>query len=386
MRILAPTDTRSPALLGESPAVLRLLKEVELAARPDATVLIVGETGTGKELVARLVHARSARRDQPFVAVNCCGIPETLLESELFGHVRGSFTGAIRDNAGLVRRAEGGTLFLDELGDMSLRMQAVLLRFAESGEVQPVGATTPSRCHDVRIVAATHRDLGALVQDGAFRQDLYYRVNVLLVRVPPLRERATDIPILLRHFMERACESYKRSTPTLSREAEECLIAFSWPGNVRQLRSVAERLAVAAGGRIATVDDLPDELRDAHRSSGRPSPVSIVTGGGQHRPSSSYPELVDAAEQAWRRLRAGEDFWSAVYQPFQAHDLRRDDIRALLRRAVDETRGHPAQVPALLNVAPDARRRLHSFLRKYECTVPATSKSAAGMGAYSVGA
>ena len=197
----------APTLIGESPAVERLIKEVDLAGRADATVLVVGETGTGKELVARLVHARSARPRQPFVAVNCCGIPETLLESELFGHVRGSFTGAVRDNAGLVRRAEGGTLFLDELGDMSLRMQAVLLRFAESGEVQPVGSLTPSRCHDVRIVAATHRDLGALVRDGSFRQDLYYRMNVLLVRVPPLRERATDIPLLLRHFMNRACES-----------------------------------------------------------------------------------------------------------------------------------------------------------------------------------
>ena len=323
---------------------------------------------------------RAARvRDEPFVAVNCCGIPETLLESELFGHVRGSFTGAVRDHAGLVRRAEGGTLFLDELGDMSLRMQAVLLRFAESGEVQPVGSLTPSRCHDVRIVAATHRDLGALVRDGSFRQDLYYRMNVLLVRVPPLRERATDIPLLLRHFMNRACESYKRSTPTLSREAEECLVAFDWPGNVRQLRSVAERLAVAAGGRIATVDDLPDELRDADRTLHRRSPVPIATGGSPQRHSSAQPDPVDAAEQAWRRLRAGEDFWSAVYQPFQAHDLRRDDIRALLRRAIDETRGQPGQVSALLNVAPDSRRRLHAFLRKYDCTVPAGA-TAAGTG------
>ena len=173
MHILAPPDTCAPTLLGGSPAVQRLIKEVELAGRADATVLVVGETGSGKELVARLLHARSARSREAFVAVNCCGIPETLLESELFGHVRGSFTGAVRDHAGLVRRAEGGTLFLDELGDMSLRMQAVLLRFAESGEVQPVGSFTPSRCHDVRIVAATHRDLGALVRDGSFRQGLW---------------------------------------------------------------------------------------------------------------------------------------------------------------------------------------------------------------------
>jgi DNA-binding NtrC family response regulator len=380
MRILVPSATCAPTLLGGSPAVQRLLREVELAGHADATVLVVGETGSGKELVARLVHSRSARRDEPFVAVNCCGIPETLLESELFGHVRGSFTGAVRDHAGLVRRAEGGTLFLDELGDMSLRMQAVLLRFTESGEVQPVGAMTPSRCHDVRIVAATHRDLGALVRDGSFRQDLYYRMNVLLVRVPPLRERTTDIPLLLRHFMNRACEAYKRSMPTLSGDAEACLVAFDWPGNVRQLRSVAERLAVAAGGRIATVDDLPDELRDADRTLHRPSPVPIATGGSPHPHSYVQPGPVDAAEEAWRRLRAGEDFWSAVYQPFQAHDLRRDDIRALLKRAVDETRGQPGQVPALLNVAPDERRRLLAFLRKYNCGVPAGSRSAALAG------
>lgn len=372
MRILAAIDTRDPALIGESPAVQRLLKDIEMAARTDATVLVVGETGSGKELVARMVHARSRRREQPFVAVNCCGIPETLLESELFGHVRGSFTGAVRDNAGLVRRAEGGTLFLDELGDMSPRMQAVLLRFAESGEVQPVGSTSSAQCHDVRLVAATHRDLGALVRDGSFRQDLYYRVNVLLVRVPPLRERGTDIPQLLHYFIGRACESYKRSAPTLSREAEERLVAFDWPGNVRQLRSVAERLAVAASGRIATIDDLPDELQDAHRAIGRPAVVTIASAAGP-RPVVPPAEPSDPADQAWRRLRAGEDFWSAVYQPFQAHDLRRDDIRTLLRRAVDETRGHPEQVAALLNVAPDERRRLHAFLRKYNCAVPATS-------------
>jgi DNA-binding NtrC family response regulator len=373
MRILAATDTREPKLIGESPAVQRLLKDVDMAARTDATVLVVGETGTGKELVARMVHARSRRGDQPFVAVNCCGIPETLLESELFGHVRGSFTGAVRDNAGLVRRAEGGTLFLDELGDMSLRMQAVLLRFAESGEVQPVGSTSSARCHDVRLLAATHRDLGALVRDGSFRQDLYYRVNVLLVRVPPLRERSSDIAQLLHHFIRRACEAYKRSAPTLSREAEERLIAFDWPGNVRQLRSVAERLAVAASGRIATIDDLPDEFHDTHRAIGRPAVVTIASAPGS-RPAVPPADAADPANVAWGRLRAGEDFWSAVYQPFQAHDLRRDDIRTLLRRAVDETRGHPEQVAALLNVAPDERRKLHAFLRKYNCAVPAASR------------
>src|SRR4029078_11475993 len=175
-------------------------REIEEAARTQAKVLILGETGVGKEVAAHLIHRLGPRHDRPFVAINCSGVPETLLESELFGHTRGSFTGAYRDKPGLVRQADGGVLFLDELGEMSLRMQAVLLRFTETGEVQPVGADRPAGRADVRVITATNRDLRGQIADGKFREDLYYRLNVIQLRIPPLRERASDVPILLRHF------------------------------------------------------------------------------------------------------------------------------------------------------------------------------------------
>src|SRR5688572_30601415 len=182
-----------PLLLGSSPAMEALRVDIESAARTYAKVLITGETGVGKEVVARLIHAQNARSRQPFIAVNCSGIPETLLASELFGHARGSFTGAYRDKIGLVRQADRGTLFLDELGEMSLAMQSMLLRFTETGEIQPVGVDAPAGRTDVRLITATNRDLREQIAAGAFREDLYYRLNVIHVRVPPLRERDIDV-------------------------------------------------------------------------------------------------------------------------------------------------------------------------------------------------
>src|SRR5260221_3339874 len=202
------TPNEEICLLGESPAIVALRREVLEAARTHAKVLILGETGVGKEVVAHLIHRNSPRQNRTFVALNCSGIPETLLESELFGHVRGSFTGAYRDKPGLVRQAEGGTLFLDELGEMSLRMQAVLLRFTETGEIQPVGADRPGGRANVRLITATNRDLRAQIVDGKFREDLYYRLNVIQLRIPPVRERAEDVPLLLRHFPARASETH----------------------------------------------------------------------------------------------------------------------------------------------------------------------------------
>src|SRR6188768_4565934 len=178
-----------PLLLGESPAITSLRREIEAAARTDAKVLVLGETGSGKEVVARLIHEHSTRSARGFVAVNCSGIPETLLESELFGHTRGSFTGAYRDKPGFIRQASGGTLFLDELGEMSLRMQAVLLRFAETGEIQPIGSDSVTGRTDVRLITATNRDLRKQIEGGQFREDLYYRLNVIQIAVPPLRQR-----------------------------------------------------------------------------------------------------------------------------------------------------------------------------------------------------
>src|SRR3954468_9463018 len=248
MQAIGKSSLATSVLLGESVTTVALRRSIEMAARSSAKVLILGETGVGKEVVARSIHNASARRGQPFVPVNCSGIPETLLESELFGHMRGSFTGAYRDKAGLVRQADGGTLFLDELGEMSLRMQAMLLRFAESGEIQPVGSDAPIGRTDVRLVTATHRDLQAQVTAETFRLDLYYRLNVIEITIPPLRERGADVNVLLRHFMRVASHTHKIPAPTLSAGAEQLLTRYSWPGNVRQLKNITERLVVRHAG------------------------------------------------------------------------------------------------------------------------------------------
>ncbi len=253
--MLARQD-ESMSLLGESPAIVALRHETLKAARTHAKVLILGETGVGKEVVANLIHRNGPRQSRAFVTLNCSGIPETLLESELFGHERGSFTGAYRDKPGLVRQAQGGTLFLDELGEMSPRMQAVLLRFAETGEVQSVGADWPRARVDVRMITATNRDLRAQIVDGKFREDLYYRLNVIQLHVPPVRERAADVPLLLRHFLGQASAEHQLPCPVLSPEAETALRNYSWPGNVRELKNLTESLVVRDLRRPIVREDL----------------------------------------------------------------------------------------------------------------------------------
>jgi two-component system response regulator HydG len=252
-------------MLGNSACIDAVHREIAMAARTDAKVLILGETGVGKDVVARLIHTQSSRATRRFVAVNCSGIPETLLESELFGHMQGSFTGAYRNKLGLVRQAEGGTLFLDELSEMSLRMQAVLLRFAETGEVQPIGAEAPARPADVRLITATNRDLQTQIATGAFREDLYYRLNVIQIRVPPLRDRGDDVLLLLEHYLERAAQEHGLPRPPLTPDAAQVLVAYEWPGNVRELRNVAERLVVRDSAGPLAPEDLPPEIRDVHR-------------------------------------------------------------------------------------------------------------------------
>jgi DNA-binding NtrC family response regulator len=368
--------TDKTALIGESAAIRTLRAHIDDAAKTMATVAIMGETGVGKDLVARLIHHRGARSHQPFVSVNCCGVPESLLESELFGHVRGSFTGAIRDTPGLVRRAQHGTLFLDELGDMSLRMQAVLLRFTENGEIQPVGADAASRCGDVRLIVATNRDLAEQVRRGEFRQDLYYRINVLELRVPPLRERPEDVPLLLRHFLDEATRSHRLDPPVVSGEAERVLMAYNWPGNVRQLRSIAERLAICAGGRTVTPDDLPDDVIGTART------VSPLGAAGA---SSGFPPrlvgALDPMEASWLRLERGEGFWRAVHDPFMHHDLRRGDVSTILARAAARTHGSYRALLEFLKVKPAEQRRLLTFLSKYDCRIPGAPIAAIRPGA-----
>src|SRR6188768_1080229 len=250
-----------PLLLGESPAITSLRREIEAAARTDAKVLVLGETGSGKEVVARLIHDHSTRSSRAFVAVNCSGIPETLLESELFGHTRGSFTGAYRDKPGLVRQADRGTLFLDELGEMSLRMQAVLLRFAETGEIQTIGVDGVTGRTDVRLITATNRDLRKQIEGGQFREDLYYRLNVIQIAVPPLRQRGDDVLLLLRYYLQRASEAHRLPLPELTPEAEQILLRYNWPGNIRELKNMTERLVVRASETPIRPEDLPREVR-----------------------------------------------------------------------------------------------------------------------------
>jgi DNA-binding NtrC family response regulator len=251
-------------LLGESPAMRRTQELISRVARSDASVLIHGETGSGKELVARAIHRASTRATGPFVAINCAAVPATLLEAELFGHMKGAFTDAKQQRAGLFLEASGGTLFLDEIGDMPLEMQSKLLRALQERRVRPVGSNTEVP-FDARIFAATHRDLEAEVQAGRFRQDLYYRINVVCVDIPPLRERDGDVLRLADHFLERFCEEAQRPKVRLSTQVAERLLAHDWPGNVRELENCMERLAALSRYDVAVCQDLPETVRGSQQ-------------------------------------------------------------------------------------------------------------------------
>jgi DNA-binding NtrC family response regulator len=247
------------SLLGESHAMRPVFEQIAAVAGSDATVLLIGESGTGKELAARAIHWNGSRRAGPFVAVNCAAIPDTLLESELFGHEKGAFTGAQRKRRGLFAEASGGTLFLDEIADMSLALQAKLLRALQDKTVRPVGGNEEIRL-DVRVVSATNRDLPALVREGTFREDLYYRLAVIPIRLPSLRERTEDIPLLAQHFLERAAGTLGRRFAGFTEEALAWLTRQRWPGNVRQLENVVERAATLAKGPSITAADLSTDF------------------------------------------------------------------------------------------------------------------------------
>lgn len=248
------------AIVGRAKSLLRTLDQAARVAPRDAAVLLLGETGTGKELLARAIHQNSRRRGKAFVPINCGAIPKDLLESELFGHVRGSFTGAMSNKQGQVEIADGGTLFLDEVGELPLEAQVKLLRLLQEGELPKVGAVSTSRV-DIRVVAATHRNLSAMVEDGTFREDLYYRLAVVPLHLPPLRERREDIPELISILFERTKTRHGYPEARLSAPVLQRLIAYHWPGNVRQLENVLERLLVLATGDVITEEDLPEELQ-----------------------------------------------------------------------------------------------------------------------------
>jgi two-component system NtrC family response regulator len=247
-------------IIGHSDALLSVLEMAARAARTNSTILIRAETGTGKELLARAIHFNSLRKDKPFITINCGAIPRELLESELFGHVKGSFTGAVAHKRGRIEAADGGTLFLDEIGEMAPELQVKILRLIQQGEIEKIGATEASKV-DVRIIAATHRNLQAMIEDETFREDLYYRLAVIPLELPPLRERAEDIPELVQHFFVRTRERVQRPDIVLPESLMRYFQNYRWPGNVRELENVIERIVVLAPGPEITVDDLPEYLR-----------------------------------------------------------------------------------------------------------------------------
>lgn len=339
---------------------------MEYAARSDAKVLITGESGVGKDLVAGLIHDRSNRRGASMVTINCAGLPDTLLESELFGHVRGSFTGAYRDKPGLLEAARGGTLFMDEIGEMSLRMQAVMLRFLETGEIQRVGAEHPGPRVDVRLIAATNRNLLDQVAAKTFREDLFYRLNVIHLGIPPLRDRREDIPELVDVFVRHYSELYTVSMPPISSETMARLLTHGWPGNVRELRNLVERAIVRAQGSTVPIPSLPLEIA-------APVPPSSSDAGA--------PALARADQLFQRMLQGGESFWSVVYEPFMSRDLTREDVRLLIGMGLEQTRGSYKILMPLFNMPLSDYKRFLNFVRKYHCHLPFQQFRTVGMSA-----
>lgn len=256
-------------IIGTSEKMKRVFELVSKVADTNSNVLILGESGTGKELIARSLHFNSSRSARPFLAVNCGALPESLLESELFGHTKGAFTGAVADKKGLFRSAEGGTLFLDEIGEMPLPLQVRLLRALQEHEVTPVGSSVPEK-FDARIIAATNRDLANEVEAGNFREDLFYRLNVVEIALPPLRDRAADIPSLIRHFMTKTAAAQSSVVKSITDEAMNALRSYAWPGNVREMENAIERAFILSGDDIA-VSDLPQKIQDAAGDSSSPS-------------------------------------------------------------------------------------------------------------------
>jgi transcriptional regulator with PAS, ATPase and Fis domain len=366
--VLATKDTMLVQLIGLTPAIVELKAEIERIARSDAKVLITGESGSGKEVVARAINGAGRRAGGPFVPVNCAGIPETLLESELFGHVKGSFTGAYRDKPGKLEMANHGTIFLDEIGEMTLRMQGLLLRFLETGEIQKVGAERVGRSIDVRVIAATNRNLRDLITQGQFREDLFYRLNVIHIVVPPLRERRDDIPLLVEHFLETLKagsngngngngngDGAGHPVQHIDPDAVAALREYSWPGNVRELENVLERLYVTGRHEAIRLDDLPPEIRT-------PGQIGM-------RPRRERRRTV-ADELFKKLLEERESFWTAVYPLYMNREITRSTVRDLVHKGLEEARGNYKIVLRLFNMESRDYKRFLNFLRKHDCQLP----------------
>jgi transcriptional regulator with PAS, ATPase and Fis domain len=274
------SDLRKPSIVYKSEVMHQVLKMVDRVAPSGAPVLILGESGTGKELIARAVHDRSQRADKPFVAINCGALRETLLESELFGHEKGAFTGAYNRKIGLAEAASGGTLFLDEIGELSPGIQAKLLRFIQEGEVYRVGGKEPIKVN-IRLISATNRELDSEVLKGTFREDLYYRINTITIHSPPLRRRKEDIPLLVEYFLARGNSRVLNRGQEMSAEAMQALVKYDWPGNIRELQNLCERLQILADGHTIQVSDLPETIL-------KPENKLVI---GQYDPTLTLHEL-----------------------------------------------------------------------------------------------
>jgi len=358
MTITRPMATGSPApgpqhdlplIVGGSEELRQIRTLAEQVAPGDAKVLITGESGVGKDLVARLIHARSPRAAGPFVPVNCASLTETLLESELFGHVKGSFTDAVRDKVGKLQQAHGGTLFLDEAAEMTLRMQAMFLRFLENGEIHPVGADSFRERVDVRIIAATNKSLPDEVAAGRFREDLMYRLDVVHIHVPPLRERRADIRELIEHMLGRSSRPIR-----LDDEALFALESYRWPGNVRELQNVVERLVWTARDDVVRVQDLPPHVR--------PGRVEAVLPARERRRQR--------ADDLFKAVTEGSlGFWEHVHPLFLDRDLTRHDLRELVRRGLSATRGNYRAVVRLFRMSEADYKKFLNFLGTHDCVV-----------------
>ena len=341
-------DHRASLPIAASPLMTDILKFAERAGASDAKVLITGESGVGKDVVARHTHAHSARRNAEFVAVNCAGVTETLLESELFGHVKGSFTGAYRDKMGKLRLAHHGTLFLDEVGDMSLRMQALLLRFLENGEIQAVGSDAVQTTVDVRVIAATNRNLIELVGSGKFREDLLYRLRVIHLHVPPLRERTEDIRVLAAHFFTRSGRLV-----TITDEAWQALERYRWPGNVRELQNVVEQMAWLSAS--------PDEPIGMDQL-----PQNVKTTGQSILPTRERRRRV--ADELYQALaHGGYSFWQHIHPLLMNRDITRHDMRELVRRGLSVSRGNYRTLLELFGIPVADYKRFMNFLSTHDC-------------------
>lgn len=288
-------------MVGSSPKMEKVFAVVRKVADTEASVLITGESGTGKELIARSIHANSSRSSAPFVAINCAAIPRDLLESELFGHVKGAFTGAIRDKTGKFQMADGGTIFLDEVGDLPVELQPKLLRALQEKEVEPVGGTTIQKL-DVRVVSATNLDIDAAIKAGRFREDLFYRLSVIPVHLPALRERREDIPLLIRHF----CLKHNCGNVIFDKRSLEAMISYGWPGNVRELENSVERMLIMRSGNTISVDDLPDKILSSGKVQTRQgSAVINLPDEGYSLEQLEREVVVDALERnSWNQAAA----------------------------------------------------------------------------------